>query len=45
MLLAKFTGGRLVRIISDSRCGKKSVFLFGTDLRLFFNWAGNPAVR
>jgi hypothetical protein len=41
-LLAKFTGGRLGRIIADRRCGKKSVFLFGTDLSAFFQRAGNP---
>jgi hypothetical protein len=39
---SKFTGGRLGRIISDRRCGTKSVFLFGTDLSAFFQLGRQP---
>jgi hypothetical protein len=37
MLQAKFTGGRLVRIIA-----KKVFFCLGPTFGFFFNWAGNP---
>jgi hypothetical protein len=42
MLLAKFTGGRLVRIISDRRCGTKSVFFVWDRPFGFFSKGRQP---
>jgi hypothetical protein len=42
MLLAKFTGGRLVRIISERRCGTKSVFFVWDRPFGFFSKGRQP---